>query len=102
MRRFITVHYASLAALALTACATTHQPEPVVRVVTVDRPVAVQCVPEDLPAPPTYPATREALAAAVEPGDLILLLTRELVMRRARESQAEAVIDACRRAGNAP
>lgn len=81
-------------ALSLTACATTTPPEPTIVTRTVSVPVAVACRP-DLGQPPQYPATPEAITAAPDIYARAKLLVAELLLRRGREAELQAAIEAC-------
>jgi hypothetical protein len=81
--------------LSLAACATAPVPEPVVVTQTVDKAVAVSCVPANLPAPAVYPDTNAALTAAtIDRRYQLLIAGREL--RTARLGELEPVVKGCR------
>ena len=77
----------------LTACQSTRTPEPIIRTVTVNVPVAVQCVP---PNTPTQPPPRQALGTSGEVGTLIQQITAELIERRQYDDLVAPVLEACR------
>lgn len=79
--------------LVLTACQTQRTPEPIIRTVTVNVPVAVQCVPANTP---TQPPARQALGVSGETGELIQTITGELIERRQYDDLVSPVIAACR------
>ena len=79
----------------LCSCATPPGP-PVIKTVTVDRPVAVSCVPADLPPPPAYPDTKDALVAALSPVERAVLLERGWGIRESRLRALEGVVAACK------
>jgi len=85
----------TLAALALTGCAG-KTPEPVVRTVFVDRPVAVQCVPAALDGAPNYPDTPEALKQAADAAERYALIAAGRMLRDARLGELEPIILICR------
>lgn len=84
------------AALLLAGCATTAPPEPVVRTVTVEVPVAVKCVPAKTPEPPAYVDTDAALKAAAGPEDRYQLLAAGRIQRNQRLSTIEPILRSCR------
>lgn len=86
---------ALLSLLALTACA--GKAEPVIRTVTVTKPVTVDCVPKSLTGPPSYPDTDKAIKNAAGPGDMLQLLAAGRVLRQQRLAEVEPVLSACRR-----
>ena len=81
-----------LSALALAGCATTATPPPVI----VKVPVPVPCVSDQLPGPPTYPDTAEALRAAPDLAEFIRLMAAGWPLRDARLVALEAAVEACR------
>ena len=85
-----------IAALALASCATTGRPEPEVRTVTVQVPVAASCVPESLPGPPAYPDTPEAIRAAPDAAARTALIFAGRELRIQRSAEVEPVIAGCR------
>lgn len=70
--------------------------EPVVRTVTVNVPVAIECVPVTLGAAPDYPDTDEALRAAPDAAERYRLLFLGRLLRDARLGEVESVILSCR------
>lgn len=82
------------ATLLLTACG--HQPEPIVRTVTVIKPVAVACVPATLDPAGSYPDTDEALRSAVDAAERYALVAAGRMLRDARLGELEPIIQACR------
>ena len=72
------------------------KPEPVVRTVTVNVPVAIECVPVTLAEPPSYPDTDDALLAAPDAAERYRLLFFGRLLRNARLSEVESVILSCR------
>ncbi len=86
---------AILAALALTACASTPPP-----VVTIKVPVAVSCVSKDFQDRPDVPDTDAALKATPDLDSFIKLLLAGRTIREAWEGTAQVQIDICRKAGN--
>ncbi len=88
-----------LSVAALTACAhTTPSPEPVVRTVTVNVPVAVTCVPAQLAAAPDYPDTAAKLKAAQDAAERYQLVVAGRELRIARLGELEPVVAGCRTA----
>lgn len=83
------------ACLALGACATT-APEPIIKTVYVNVPVAVACVPEMLSGPPEYVDTDEALLTAAGPENRFSLLAAGRIQRIQRQAKTEPVLQACR------
>ena len=84
------------AALLLAGCAH-HEKEPVVRTVPVNKPVAVQCVPGTLESTPDYPDTDDALRNAVDAAERYRLVAAGRLMRDARLSEIESVVQTCKR-----
>lgn len=80
---------------ALAACATA-APAPIIKYVDVKVPVNRSCIPADFPKAPTYPATQDAIKAAIEPGDLIVLLAKDREERIKRSDQTEPLVENCR------
>ena len=81
-----------LAALVLAGCATTSIPPPTI----VKVPVPVPCISDQLPGPPTYADTAEALRAAPDLADFTRLLAAGWPLRDARLVALEAAVEACR------
>ena len=83
-----------LAALALTACASTPPP-----VLEVKVPVAVSCVSKDFQDRPDVPDTDAALKAAPDLAETLKLLLAGRTIRQAWDGAAQVQIDICRKAG---
>jgi len=81
----------------LVACAGGPPPEPRIETKFVDRPVPVSCVPNDMPAKPTYSDTASALKAAPGLEDRYQLLAGNWFVRDARLSLLEGVVSNCAR-----
>lgn len=81
-----------LSAAVLTGCASAPVPPPTL----VKVPVPVPCVSAQLPGPPDYPDTREALRAARDVDEFTRLLAAGWPMRDARLTALEAAVEACR------
>jgi hypothetical protein len=82
--------------LALAACKTPSVPEPVVRTVTVNVPVAMPCIPQNYSRTrPQYADEDSALKAAVDAAERYMLLWAGREQRKAREAENEAVIAGC-------
>lgn len=97
MKRSILLPSAMLAvaALALSACA--HDAvAPEVRTVEVKVPVVAPCVSDQVPAPPAYADTDEALKAARTGAERLRLLAVGRVQRIQRLLVVEPVLEACR------
>ena len=94
MRRYY-LHIVA-AALALASCAHAPPPEPVVRTVTVNVPVAVSCVPGQLAAAPDYPDSDTKLKAAQDAAERLQLVVAGRTLRIARLGEIEPVVAACR------
>ena len=80
--------------LLVTMCQTTSEPRVVIQ--TVDRPVAVSCVPAELGGPPEYPDSDSALRAAVDGAARYALVAAGRLLRMARQAETESVIVSCR------
>lgn len=91
VRTFVAVFATTLVA----ACSTT-KPEPEVRTVYVDRPVAVSCVPKNLPPRPTYRVTTGDLIAAPDAAERYRLAAAGMQERDARLNEVEPVVQNCR------
>lgn len=78
----------------LSACG--GKPEPIVRTVTVIKPVAVSCTPATLSPPPEYPDTDEALRNAADAAERYMLVAAGRMLRDARLGELEPVIQNCR------
>lgn len=87
-----------LSAAVLTGCASPSVPPPTL----VKVPVPVPCVSAQLPAPPDYPDTREALRAAPDLAEFTRLLSAGWPLRDARLTALEAAVEACRAAPPRP
>jgi len=87
---------ATMGALLLSACAST--PEPQIQIETRDVlvPVAVSCVPENLPAAPTYQVSKEDIVNAPTAEIRMQLLGVFALERAARLLEVEPVIAGCR------
>lgn len=83
--------------LSLSACATPQAPEPIVKIVEVKVPVAIECVPKNLPDPPRYVDTDEALKKAAGAEDRFVLLAAGRIQRSQRLAKVEPVIAGCRK-----
>ena len=69
----------------------------VTQVQPVDRPVAISCVPKDMPsAPAAYPDADSALKAAPDAAERYLLLYAGHKLRQARGDLVESVLAGCR------
>lgn len=86
--------YLLVTALALTACATDHPPEPVVQIREVRIPVPTPCTPTV--ARPDFPDTHAALAAAPDVDRAIRLLGAGRALRDAYIAALEGALAACR------
>lgn len=85
----------ALVGLCAAACSTVAEPERKIERVEVKVPVAVSCVPSDLPPPPASYADDNLPAAA--PASQRFLKTGEAnLQRKARLAQLEPVVSACR------
>ena len=82
-----------LSAAILTGCASHSVPPPTI----VKVPVPVPCVSAQLPGPPDYPDTREALRAAPDLAEFTRLLAAGWPLREARLKALEAAVQACRK-----
>ena len=86
------------AALALAACnPTTDDPIPT-RIVEVQVPVAVSCVPAGLPDFQPFTVSRDALILAPDAATRYQLAVAGMLERDARSAEVEPVIAACRAA----
>lgn len=87
-----------LAALLLAGCGHTPlaPPEPVIRTVTVEKPISVPCVPKDTPQQPAYPDTDAAIRAAPTEEDKLALVVAGRPLRMAWGDLAAGVINKCR------
>lgn len=83
-----------VAALLLAGCA--HTPEPKVRTVTVNKPVALECVPATLGTAPEYPDTDEAIRNAVDAAERYRLIAAGRLLRNARLGEVEPVLLMCK------
>ena len=79
----------------LAGCAT-RPPEPVIRTVTVDRPVAVSCLPPTVRDPPETPDTDERIRASADAADLLQLLAAGRILKNQWIKEAAAAIRGCR------
>jgi hypothetical protein len=78
------------------ACETTPEPQIEIQTITVEVPVAVDCVPAGLPPRPVYQVTREALLLAPDAAARLALAVVGLLERDARLAETEPVLEACR------
>jgi hypothetical protein len=81
------------AAFALTACATTSEPQ--VRTVEVKVPVAVNCT-SNIPPPSSYPDTDAALRGAANIGERVKLMLAGKKVRDAEIVELRASVSGCR------
>ena len=81
-------------ALILAGCATPAAPEPVVRTVQVQIPVATPCLDADEAAVPAWRVTLEAVAAARGPQRLRLAVAA-LAEREAWAARTQPTLEAC-------
>lgn len=88
---------AVLGTLFLAGCATTRPAEPTVVTQKVDVPVAVSCVPANLPDAPQYVDTDAALKAAPDAAERFRLIAAGRLQRQSRLAVVEPVINSCRR-----
>lgn len=88
--------------IALAACGHTPTPEPVIVTRTVNVPVAVACIPDNLGPAPTYPDTDAAIRAAADAVARYALIAAGRLLRIQRASETEPVIEQCRSAGTSP
>ena len=93
MRAFVAIS----AVLVLAACTT---PAARVEYRTVNVPVAMSCVPPELPPAPQGLETKESLRAISDPGQRYVRLAADWAARVARMAQTEAVISTCRQAAH--
>lgn len=89
-------------AVVLTLAGCVHEPagqrEPIITTTSVNKPVAVSCVPESVGDSPTYPDTQESLReAAGTPDRFLQLLLAGRDLRIARAAEVEPVIEGCRK-----
>lgn len=90
---------ALFAVLALAGCGGERPaPEPIVRTVTVEIPVASPCAP-DVGPPPAYPDTPELLAAAADLVERVARLLAGRELRQGREAVLEAALAECAAGG---
>lgn len=84
--------------LLLAGCATDEAPP--VRTVTVEVavPVASPCVPAGLAPAPEYPDTADALRAAPDAAQRLLLMAAGRLLRTARLNELEPVVAGCPKA----
>jgi hypothetical protein len=92
---------ALVAAMALAGCASNPKPPPaiadVAETVPANLPVPVSCVSKDFTATaPTFPDTREALAAAPGPDERYKLLAAGWTFRQAWEKALWDQVQGCR------
>lgn len=90
---------ASIAAVAVFLAACASEPQPVKIVTqTVDRPVAVSCVPPDMPPAPKYGDTPSAVLAAPDFAARYALLSENWAVGKARLKLLEGVVADCAKA----
>lgn len=80
----------------LTGCAGDARPATTVYVPEV-KPIAVSCVPQQLPPVPDGLLTKEALAAIPEGPDRYVAIAADWAVRTARMLQTEPIIKNCRK-----
>ncbi len=85
--------------VVLSACATSPAPEPKIQAVEVKTEVPISCVPSDLPPPPAYTDTTEALKAAPDFAARYQLLAANRGLRITREAMLESLVAGCLKAG---
>jgi hypothetical protein len=88
------------AALLLSGCGTAtvqDRPEPIVRTITVDVPVAAACVPATLAPRPSYPDTDASLRAADDAAERYLLMGAGRKLRDARLNELEPIVAGCQK-----
>lgn len=78
------------------ACATTPEPEIVIRTVEVQVPVPVACISANLPPRPAYRVTREILLAAPDGAARLTLAVAGFLEREARLAEVEPMVEGCR------
>lgn len=88
--------FAAVFATTLVAACGTTKPEPEVRTVYVDKPVAVSCVPKNLPAQPTYRVNTDNLITAPDAAERYRLAVAGMQERDARLNEVEPVVQNCR------
>jgi len=83
--------------ILLAGCATKPlpTPEPVIRTVTVNVPVAAPCVPATLHPAPDYPDTDSALKSAADAAERYLLTIAGRELRVARLAELEPIVAGC-------
>ncbi len=89
-----------LLCVAVTGCAITATPEPIVETIEVAVPVPVSCVPETLGEPEVYSDTDEALVTADDGAERYRLLAIGRSQRNDRLGVLEAVVRGCREIGD--
>lgn len=88
--------FIAVSIVSLCGCASLAKPEPVIKTMRVEVPVAVQCVPKTTPEPPTYVDTDAALKSAAGPEDRFQLMAAGRIQRMQRQAITEPIISACR------
>ena len=90
--------WAVVLCLGLVGCATPRPLPPEIKIVTVEKPVPVSCVPADLPPRPHYPD--DLLALLMQPNEVARaqLVEAGWGMRDARLDVLEGVVTACKSA----
>lgn len=92
--------FAAVFAASLVAACSTTKPEPQIRVVEGKVPVAVSCVPANLPPQPTYRVTVGDLVGAPDAAERYRLAAAGFQEREARLNEVEPVVEGCRKAGH--
>lgn len=87
---------AAFALAVLTGCASTPDPEPIIRTVTVNVPVPVSCVPANANTEPTFRVSKEAVVAAPDAAERLRLVGAGFLERDAWIGEAVAVLRGCR------
>lgn len=86
----------ALLAMVLAGCATKAPPEPIIKVVEVKVPIAIDCVPKGTPEPGAYVDTDAALKAAAGPEDRFQLIAAGRIQRNQRLAIVEPILRGCR------
>lgn len=92
--------FAAVFAASLVAACSTTKPEPQIRIVEVKVPVAVSCVPENLPPRPGYRVTASDIVGAPDAAERYRLAAAGFQERDARLNEVEPVVEGCRKAGH--
>jgi len=80
----------------LSACGTVPKPDPVIVTKEVKVPVAVSCVPHDMPGKPVYVDSDDALKTAPDAAERYRLVAAGRIQRENRLEQVESVLAGCR------